>query len=156
MSTGEEWSYCKSRLKRIENKRDIAKAAVDGEIPDEQSRLTPQKATQYWKGWLERLNNEGLYNIDRREIKVPLDDSDEEANNRRFASYGDFSKLNARWNNANSSTTHERLQQNPEEWSYYHTLLLEYERDWTVIPRERCVEYLRDNLPSGSVVGDFG
>jgi superfamily II DNA or RNA helicase len=156
LSSGEEWSWCKSRIRRIENKRDIAKAAVDGEIPDEQSRLTPQKATEYWMGWLKRLNNEGLYDIDRREIKVPLDGSNRDVNSQRRANYGDFSTLNARWNNANSKTTHERLQLNPEEWCYYHTMLLDHEQTWQVVPREKCLEYLKKNLPPNSVIGDFG
>ncbi|MFN6069756.1 MAG: C-terminal helicase domain-containing protein, partial [Pseudanabaena sp.] len=52
LSNGEEWSWCQSKLNRLENKRDIAKAAVDGEIPDSNSQLTPAKATQYWMGWL--------------------------------------------------------------------------------------------------------
>lgn len=156
LSTGDEWSWCESKLRRLENKRDIAKAAVDGEIPDTENQLTPEKATQYWMGWLKRLNDEGLYEIERREIKVPLDESDEQATKRRFTSYGDFSRLNSRWNNAHSSATHDRLSQNPEEWCFYHTRLLEQENAWQVVPREECVKHLRENLPRGSIVADFG
>lgn len=47
LDTGKKWSWCDSKLKRLENKRDISKAAVDGEIPDPESQLTPEKATQY-------------------------------------------------------------------------------------------------------------
>jgi len=153
---GQEWSWCEAKLARIENKRDIAKAAVDGEIPDSTSQLTPEKATGYWMGWLQRLAEEGLSEIERKEIRVPLDETDKEAFNRRFAEYGDFSKLNARWNRAHSSTTHERLQDNPEEWCYYHTRLQEQEREWLSVPREECIRHLKENLPLGSVIGDFG
>lgn len=59
---GERWSWCESKLARIENKRDIAKAAVDGEIPDSQAQLTPQQATKYWLNWLERLNHQDSMN----------------------------------------------------------------------------------------------
>jgi superfamily II DNA/RNA helicase len=156
LSTGDEWSWCDSKLRRLENKRDIAKAAVDGEIPDTESQLSPEKATQYWMGWLKRLNDDGLYEIERSEIKVPLDESNVEVSRRRSASYGDFSRLNSRWKNSHSSKTHERLSQNPEEWCFYHTRLLEQENTWQVIPRIECINHLRENLPKGSVVGDFG
>lgn len=156
LSTGSEWSWCDSRLRRLENKRDIAKAAVDGEIPDTESRLTPAKATEYWMNWLKRLNDEGIYEIERKEIKVPLDESNVDVTQSRYARYGDFSRMNSRWNNTHSSKTHERLSTNPEEWSFYHTRLLEQEESWQVIPRDECVNHLKENLPRGSVVGDFG
>ena len=156
LSTGAEWSWCESKLRRLENKRDIARAAVDGEIPDKESQLTPAKATQYWMGWLNRLNEEGIYEINRRSIKVPLDESNESEGKARYAKYGDFSKLNNVWNNAHSSVTHARLKSNPEEWCFYHTRLLEQEKEWQVVPREQCVVHLKENLPKGSVVGDFG
>jgi ubiquinone/menaquinone biosynthesis C-methylase UbiE len=156
LGNGEEWSWCQSKLNRLENKRDIAKAAVEGEIPDSNSQLTPLKATQYWMGWLKRLGEEGLNEIERREIKVPLDETDQVEVSRRYASYGDFSKLNARWNNTHSNKTHERLQNNPEEWCFYHTRMEELEVNWQVNPREECIKHLRINLPQGSVIADFG
>lgn len=156
LSSGQEWSWCESKLLRLENKRDVARAAVDGEIPDTEGQLTPSKATQYWMGWLKRLADEGLQEIERREIRVPLDESNEVEARRRRSSYGDFATLNARWNKARSSVTHERLTTNPEEWCYYHTRMLEYEKTWQVNPRSECVEHLKENLPKGAVVGDFG
>lgn len=156
LSNGEEWSWCQSKLNRLENKRDIAKAAVDGEIPDSNSQLTPSKATQYWMGWLRRISEEGLNEIERREIKVPLDEKDQAETLRRYASYGDFSKLNARWNNSHSSTTNERLRNDPEEWCFYHTRMNEIEINWQLNPREECIKHLKTNLPIGSVIGDFG
>jgi SAM-dependent methyltransferase len=156
LGDGQEWSWCEAKLGRIENKRDIARAAVDGEIPDTSSQLTPEKATSYWMGWLKRIAEEGLSEIERREIRVPLDESDQSESRRRVAAYGDFSHLNARWNNAHSAITHERLQSNPEEWCYYHTRLQEQERQWQNVPREECIKHLTENLPRGSVVGDFG
>lgn len=53
---GKRWSWCEAKLARIQNKRDIAKAAVDGEIPDKAAKLTPQQASKYWMKWLERLD----------------------------------------------------------------------------------------------------
>ncbi len=156
LSSGQEWSWCESRLLRLENKRDIARAAVDGEIPDTEGQLTPTKATQYWMGWLRRLSEEGLQEIRRREIRVPLDESNQDDTRRRRSSYGDFANLNARWNKARSSVTHERLTDNPEEWCYYHTRMLEREKTWQVNPRLESIRHLKENLPKDAIVGDFG
>lgn len=156
LNNGERWSWCESKLARIENKRDIAKAAVDGEIPDTQSQLTPQQATKYWMNWLERLNEHGVSTIERYEIKVPLKDSSPAEVKKRKKKYGDISAMTTRWDKADSTDTHERLMQNPEEWCYYHTQMREQERDWQIIPRSACVEHLKNNLPPGCNVGDFG
>jgi superfamily II DNA or RNA helicase len=58
LPNGERWSWCRSKLDRIRSKRDVAKAAVDGEVPDAASMITPAEATKYWTGWLRRLENE--------------------------------------------------------------------------------------------------
>ncbi|MEL6442457.1 MAG: helicase-related protein [Cyanobacteria bacterium J06621_8] len=156
LTNGNEWSWCESKLLRIENKRDIAKAAVDGEIPDSNDQLSPAKATQYWMGWLKRLSEEGIYEIERKQIRVPLDESDMAEVSRRLAVYDDFAALNARWNKAYSHTTNKRLRQNPEEWCYYHTRMDEFEKQWKIIPQVECIKHLKENLPLGSMVGDFG
>lgn len=156
LGDGEEWSWCDSKLRRIENKRDIANAAVDGEIPDTTSQLTPEKAAGYWMGWLKRLTDEGMLEFDRKSIRVPLDETDKEQNQRRLADYGELPKLRSRWSGEQSRKTHERLQENPEEWCYFHTKLQEQEREWQHIPREECIKHIKENLPLGSVVGDFG
>jgi len=156
LSDGEEWSWCDAKLRRIENKRDIAKAAVDGEIPDTSNQLTPEKAAGYWMGWLKRLTDEGMFEFDRKSIRVPLDETDNAQNKRRLADYGDLSILRSRWSEEQSQKTHERLQENPEEWCYFHTKLQEQEREWQHIPREECIKHIKENLPLGSVVGDLG
>lgn len=55
---GERWSWCRSKLDRIESKRDIAKAAVDGEIPDAATLISPSEASKYWLNWLEKLEQQ--------------------------------------------------------------------------------------------------
>jgi len=59
---GQRWSWCRSKLDRIESKRDIAKAAVDGEIPDAATLITPSEASKYWLKWLEKLDQENQGN----------------------------------------------------------------------------------------------
>ena len=44
-------------MDRIRSKKDIAKAAVDGEIPDASSMFTPNEASKYWLEWLKRLED---------------------------------------------------------------------------------------------------
>jgi phosphoglycolate phosphatase-like HAD superfamily hydrolase len=156
LSEGEEWSWCDAKLRRIENKRDIAKAAVDGEIPDTTSQLTPEKAAGYWMGWLKRLTEDGMVEFDRKTIRVPLDETDKAQNQRRLRDYGDLPKLRSRWSEEHSHKTHERLQGSPEEWCYFHTKLQEQEREWQHIPRDECAKHIKENLSLGSVVGDFG
>ena len=56
LPNGEKWSWCRSKLDRINSKRDIAKAAVDGEVPDAASMISPTEASKYWVNWLDRLN----------------------------------------------------------------------------------------------------
>jgi len=56
LPNGDRWSWCRSKLDRIRSKRDVAKAAVDGEVPDAASMISPAEATKYWVGWLKRLD----------------------------------------------------------------------------------------------------
>jgi hypothetical protein len=85
---------------------------------------------------------------------VPLPDDDVADVRRRNVRYGDFSRMNARWNSSYSSTTFQRLQRNPEEWMQYHTLYQVARKTWTIVPYEKSIKWLekRSNL----VVGDFG
>ena len=55
LPNGERWSWCRSKLDRIRSKSDIAKAAVDGEVPEAASMISPSQASQYWLGWLKLL-----------------------------------------------------------------------------------------------------
>ncbi|MFM8927171.1 MAG: helicase-related protein, partial [Rhodoluna sp.] len=58
LPNGERWSWCRSKLDRIESKRDIAKAAVDGEIPDAATLISPSEASKYWLNWLDKLEQQ--------------------------------------------------------------------------------------------------
>ena len=55
LPNGDSWSWCQNKMDRIRSKKDIAKAAVDGEIPDASSMFTPNEASKYWLEWLKRL-----------------------------------------------------------------------------------------------------
>lgn len=149
---GERWSYCESKLHRLEYKKSIADAAVDGVVPEGNLR-TPAQAQQDIMGWLERLELGAIETIERRLIKIPL--SREPAQERRRVErYGDFSKMNNRWYASGSDKTHTRLQANPEEWAHYHTMYQDLRKKWDVVPFQEEIRWLESR--EGLVVGDFG
>jgi superfamily II DNA or RNA helicase len=149
---GERWSYCESKLNRIEYKKSIADAAVDGVVPDGNLR-TPAQAHQDILRWLGRLEDGQVVNLARKKIVIPLSGEPTEVK-RRVAMYGDFTKINNRWYMSSSDKTHARLEVNAEEWAHYHTLYREARQSWTVIPFEEEIRWLEQRDPL--IVGDFG
>lgn len=153
LDDGEHWSWDEGRLARLQNKQTVADAAVDGVMPEGQLRSESQ-AFRDLRQWLERLKTGEQKSIIRPKIFVPLPDVDPVDNRRRNVQYGDFSRMNARWNSSNSDTTYRRLQGNPEEWMQYHTLYQAARKTWSVIPYEEAIKWLekRSNL----IVADLG
>lgn len=152
MVKGERWSYCESKLHRLEYKKSIADAAVDGVVPEGNLR-TPAQAQQDIMDWLARLEDGKLKEILRPVIKIPLS-GEPSAVALRESKYGDFSKLNSAWYASSSETTHARLTGNPEEWAHYHTMYQKLRESWPVVPYQEEVRWLTER--SGLVVGDFG
>lgn len=149
---GTRWSYCESKLERLEYKKSIADAAVDGVVPEGNLR-TPAQAQQDIMGWLARLDAGTVNEIVRPEIKVPLSGEPVEVE-RRVSRYGDFSRMNNRWYASESQKTHDRLAANPEEWAHYHTMYRQLRETWPVIPFKEEIRWL--SAREGLVVGDFG
>ncbi len=152
MVNGERWSYCESKLHRLEYKKSIADAAVDGVVPEGNLR-TPAQAQQDIMDWLSRLETGKVAEVRRPVIKIPLSGEPTEVA-RRVAHYGDFSKMNNRWYASTSSTTHARLAANPEEWAHYHTMYQKLRESWTVVPYQDEIRWLSER--ESLVVGDFG
>lgn len=151
---GEEyWSWDEGRLARLQNKQTIADAAVDGVMPEGQLR-TEAQAFRDLRKWLDRLKDGEQKTIIRPKIFVPLPDVDESDVKRRIGQYGDFSRMNARWNTSYSSTTFDRLRNNPEEWMQYHTLYQNARKTWEIVPYEETIKWLKKR--SNLIVGDFG
>jgi hypothetical protein len=150
---GERWSWCESKMKRLDFKKSIADAAVDGVVPEGHLR-TPAQAYQDVMSWLERLEDGELVEIARPPVVVPLPDADEAEVAGRRQRYGDFSRMNQRWNGRRSDNTHTALVENPEEWEEYHTLYRKQREDWAVVPYEELIRWLGER--EGYTVGDFG
>jgi hypothetical protein len=153
IDNGERWSWDEGRLARLQNKQTIADAAVDGVMPEGQLR-TEAQAFRDLRKWLERLETGEQKAIIRPKIRVPLPDTDPEDLKRRQFQYGDFSRMNARWNASYSRTNYQRLQENPEEWIQYHTLYQEARKTWPLIPYQEAIQWLQKR--SNLVIGDFG
>lgn len=149
---GERWSYCESKLQRLEYKKSIADAAVDGIVPEGNLR-TPAQAQQDIMNWLNRLDTGDVAEVVRPAIKIPLSGEPSEVK-RRVSTYGDFGKVNNRWYAASSATTHARLAANPEEWAHYHTMYRELRESWPVVPFKEEIRWLSQR--DGMIVGDFG
>ena len=150
---GEEWSWCQSRLNRLQYKKSIADAAVDGIVPTGHLR-SPEQAFQDALGWLKRVEGGEITEIKRTRIVVPLSDKPVDVE-RRATRYGDFSVMNNRWNSTGSGKLHERLQKDPTEWANYHTLYRDARTTWPVVPFEKIGNWI-SLLPKNRVIGDFG
>lgn len=152
MVRGERWSYCESKLHRLEYKKSIADAAVDGVVPEGNLR-TPAQAQQDIMDWLSRLETGKVAEVRRPPIKIPLSGEPSEVQ-RRVARYGDFARVNKLWYSSDSKTTHARLSVNPEEWAHYHTMYSRLRESWPIVPFKEEIRWLSER--EGHVVGDFG
>lgn len=150
--SGTRWSYCETKLNRIQYKKSIADAAVDGVVPEGNLR-SPAQAHNDLVSWLKRLTSGEFTEISRRRLVVPLSDDLNDIELRRVK-YGDFSQLNNQWNKTNSSKLFKRLQSNPEEWEQYHTLYRKARRNWTVVPVQEMINWCMHR--EGYEIGDFG
>jgi len=151
---GDMWSWDKLRLHRIQYKKTLADAALDGVIP-EGELASPEtmfkQAREALQAWITRVEQDDVTIIERAKLRVPLPAEDARRIQRRF---GDLSIMNGRLNTAYSRTTHDRLQQQPEEWYLYHTLYREARQTWTEIPYEKIAALLK-RRPDW-IIGDFG
>lgn len=151
---GVEWSWDKQRESRIQYKRTLADAAVDGAIPEANlvnPTLMLSEAKKTLDEWIARLESGKIYELKRKPLTVPLPP---EEKNKAIHKYGDFSLMNQRFNTSKSSTMHERLVKDPEEFYLYHTLYREARETWTEIPYKVFSEQL--NKRPDWIIGDFG
>ncbi len=151
---GDIWSWDKMRMNRIQYKKTLADAAMDGVIP-EGELSSPEtmfkKAREALQAWITRIEQDGVAIIERAQLRVPLPKETAHIIQRRF---GDLSVMNGRFNTSYSQTTHERLQTNPEEWYLYHTLYREARKEWVEIPFEKIAKSLKKR--PDWIIGDFG
>ena len=153
-NNGESWSWDKQRLSRIKYKKTLADAAVDGNVPE--ANLASQsvmmaEAKNALREWINRLEAGEIRQLTRAELKVPLPP---EVEAKAIHRYGDFSAMNQRFNSSKSSTSHERLLKDPEEFYLYHTLYRKARETWSEVPFEVIADQI--NKRPDWVIGDFG
>lgn len=145
-----KWSYCESRWNRIEFKRSIADAAVDGIIPVGHLR-TPQQAYKDIMQWLERLDRGEVHEIERQKVQLLLSGTSMPKALRKI---GDLSLMNQKINCETSQQTNQHFLSNPSEWYDYHAVYSEARNDWEVIPYQEAIKWCTDR--PDYIVGDFG
>jgi superfamily II DNA or RNA helicase len=153
-NNGESWSWDKQRHARIKYKKTLADAAVDGVVPEANlasPNLMLAESKRALDDWLARIESGEIREVPRRVLKVPLP---KDAIDNGIHRYGDFSLMNQRFNTSKSSTSHERLVKDPEEFYLYHSLYKEARQTWSEIPFEVMAEQV--NKRPDWVVGDFG
>ena len=131
-----DWSWDKSMYGRVEYKRNLGDAVLDGVLPDNVD-ITAEELTktskQSLEKWIDRLQTSGSNTHQRELLVVPLpEELKKEFSNR----YGDFRQMNKRITNELSTTTFERFKADPSEWFLYHSYYKELRDTWTEIPIE--------------------
>tara|TARA_Y100001960_G_scaffold255516_1_gene273783 strand:- start:4182 stop:8297 length:4116 start_codon:yes stop_codon:yes gene_type:complete len=150
---GDRWSWDDSKWDRVRWKKTLADTAVDGVVPEGKLR-SPAEAYRDAINWLKRIDESGMIEVQRQLIDIPYMDGEDLEVAKRMAKYGDFSKMNNRWYSSKSENTHERLKNNPEEWTHYHALYREARKEWPIVPFEEMIKWLKPR--KNRIVGDFG
>jgi hypothetical protein len=150
------WSYSDYRKSVITKKQRIMDAVIDGTIASNVvEKLTEALVTEGMSKMFERIcQSENIFELTSHPLQVPLtfqSPTEELKARRRF---GDFSRINGRWNSSSSSSLHQRLLADPQEWEMYHTELESLRSGWSVDPLSEVIKYLAQS--QGLTVGDFG
>lgn len=147
---GERWSWCQSRWKRIQFKKSIGDAAVDGIIPEGHLR-SPGQAYKDVMQWLDRLERGDVNEIERSKISLTLTGNAKQVPLRKI---GDITRMNQQINKETSQNTHKRFTTNPQEWHDYHAAYREARTDWDVVPYQEAIKWCKRR--PHMVVADFG
>ena len=122
-------------------------------LPNQNIR-TQAQVVQDIKKWLDRLTSGEETIIERAKVKAQFIPGDKDNIKKRIGTFGDFSKMNARWYNTSSEKLHERLSKDKVEWDHYHEMYEENRKSWTVVPMEEVIKVFSER--SDYVIGDFG
>jgi hypothetical protein len=148
------WDWDNWRYDRVKFKKTLMDLVLDGEIPEGKlpsKQKLLQDALVQLGIWKERIENGDIITTEREELKVPLNPEMVEKLQRKL---GDFSEMNRLWSVSNSTTTGDKLKDNPEIWYQYHTLYREKRKEWNEIPYEVLGNKI--SVRPDWIVGDFG
>ena len=151
---GDRWSWDARRKQVIDFKRTLSDCAVDEVIPEAHS-INPttllRKSREALEEWIERLSENGYTPTERPKLELPLPPDLREKARRRYGSWND---VHRRWVTENSSTVHDRLRDDPEEWYLYHDFYRKARENWPEVPAEHIARQL-ESRPDLRI-GDFG
>jgi hypothetical protein len=146
---------------RIQSKKTMADCATDGIFPT--ANLLSWKAARLEAiKWIERLEKGEMSTVERRDFAVELPEDIEEIQEkeRRVRKFGDISLMHQLWNREKSTTTHQRILEDPTFLLNYHDQLKEDEKKKSVIPRHiianRIREMQRPRYMKRLIIADFG
>ena len=145
------YAYDEMKLNRLKFKRTLADCAVDGLLP-EKNLVSAAQASREAIRWLARLERGEISCVTRRDLNrilLPVEIK------KRQSRYGDFAKQNQKINVENSSTTHQRMLKNPEEWHEYHRNYRKERETWRTIPFNEWIKRIK-KLSDRFIIGDFG
>lgn len=145
------YGYDEMKLNRLKFKRTLADCAVDGLLP-EKNLVSANQASKEAIRWLARLERGEISCVTRRDLNRILEPIEIK---KRQTRYGDFSKQNQKINTEKSSTTHQRMLKNPEEWHEYHRNYREERESWRTIPFNEWIKRIK-KLSDRFLIGDFG
>ena len=145
------YEYDEMKFNRLKFKRTLADCAVDGLLP-EKNLVSASQASKEAIKWLARLERGEISCVTRRDLNRILPPVEIK---KRQSMYGDFSKQNQKINTEKSSTTHQRMLKNPEEWHEYHRNYREERKTWRIIPFSEWIKRIK-KLSDRFLIGDFG
>lgn len=145
------YEYDVMKLNRLKFKRTLADCAVDGLLP-EKNLVSANQASREALKWLARLERGEISCVTRRELNRILTPIEIK---KRQSRYGDFAKQNQKINTEKSSTTHQRMLKNSEEWHEYHRNYREERKNWRVVPFDEWIKRIK-KLSERFIIGDFG
>lgn len=146
---------------RIQFKKTMADCATDGILP-EANLLSWKAARREAIKWIERLEKGEMSTIERRDfaVELPEDIKEIQEKERRVRKFGDISLMHQLWNREKSTTTHQRILEDPTFLLNYHDQLKEDEKKKSVIPRHiianRIREMQRPRYMKRLIIADFG
>jgi len=154
-------SYDHRRWVHLRKKHDLATACIEGVIPKgiAQSPMhLIRQADASLRRWLNRLEAGQVINFERSVLPDNLLAEQSELAENKEQRVTRVSNALSEWHRmfmvSHSSTMHERLQSNPQEWHEYHALYRAMRQNWSEVPFEVISKKLQDR--PDWIIGDFG
>lgn len=154
------WSYDEYKMELISFKSSISDGVIDGIIPSGEI-ITKEKAWQYLKEWINRIETKGI-NVIEKPIITPYDFSEDEPSddsNKKEISRSngnvEWFSTQQKWSKSNSKTLLEKYSNDNSEWLTYHKQREEFIKKWDTNPCNDISKWCLDH-DDDLVIGDFG